>query len=75
MKLCKDCKWCDLKVTAHVAFPPECVNPKNYDKMDLVYGGIGTVARSKYCEAQRAYDGPCTDHCGKAGHWFESREK
>lgn len=69
MKLCKDCKWCDLQATA------QCLNPKNFkDETDLVYGKVGLAAKSRYCAAHRAYDGPFREYCGKAGHWFEPRE-
>lgn len=69
MKLCKDCKWCNLKAT------PECLNPKNFeDKMDLVYGKMELTARTIYCVAHRAYDGPGKYYCGVEGYWFEPKE-
>jgi hypothetical protein len=70
MKLCKDCRWCELKDQGL----SKCLNPKNFRETDLVYGTIGQVARSQYCAAQRAYDGPCDDYCSINGNWFESKK-
>lgn len=81
LKLCKDCKWCELNIrTDH----SECKAPQNItqekSEPDLVTGKIIEIAispRWKFCAHHRGksrYGAWELGFCGRHARWFEPKE-
>ncbi len=69
MKLCKDCKWCEVLSWAPQHSTCGCPKRPFVQRMDPVQGWVDATVT--FCSVLREFDRP--DFCGPEAKWFEAR--
>ena len=77
LRLCKDCKWCELDIRTNKRLDcSKCLSPNNFDEKitySLIFGKneVKRTVRWEYCDTQR--DTVLDNICGPNGKWFEPK--
>ncbi len=69
MKLCKDCKYCDMD-----GISKECIHPKNLE-IDYSTGETKTKWIPKILRSPGWFETRFFGSCGREARWFEPREE